>query len=186
MMMGPVRLTSAKILLIMSDNDSEHEWISKSQKKRDCHALQKISDRLLKLKRDELALIDLPAELEDAIKETQRIRSNSALKRQRQYLGKIMRSVDSDAIEQQLNRVLHRNDTNTAQFRKIEKWRDRLIENDKEVLGEIIQQLPDVDRHHLHNLVRQAAKESKEQKPPAAARKLFRYLKDVVSESNRP
>ena len=163
----------------MSDNDSEHEWISKSQKKRDCHALQKISDRLLKLKREELALIDLPAELADALKETQRIRSNSALKRQRQYLGKIMRSVDSDAIEQQLNRVLHRNDTNTAQFKKIEQWRDRLITNDKEVLGEIIQQFPEVDRHHVHNLVRQASKETQEQKPPAAARKLFKYLREL-------
>ena len=169
----------------MSDNDADREWTSKSQRKRDCHALQKISDRLLELKHDELALIDLPTELEDAIKETQRIHSNSALKRQRQYLGKIMRSCDSEAIEQQLKRVLHRNDTNTAQFKKIEKWRDRLIEHDKAVLGEIIQQIPDVDRHHVHNLVRQAAKESKEQKPPAAARKLFKYLRELVTTSDK-
>ena len=167
----------------MSDSDPEHEWVSKSQKKRDCHALQRISDRLLELKHDELALIDLPAELEDAIKETQRIHSNSALKRQRQYLGKIMRSCDSEAIEQQLKRVVHRNDTNTAQFRKLEKWRDRLIQNDKDVFGEIIQQLPDVDRHHVHDLVRQAVKESKEQKPPAAARKLFKYLRELLAVS---
>jgi ribosome-associated protein len=163
----------------MSDSDSDHEWISKSQKKRDCHELQRISDRLLELKHDELALIDLPAELEDAIKETQRIHSNSALKRQRQYLGKIMRSCDSEAIERQLKRVLHRNDTNTAQFKKLEKWRDRLIDNDKAALGEIIEEFPDVDRHHVHNLVRQATKEFKEQKPPAAARKLFRYLREL-------
>ena len=163
-----------------SEDDNDEAWISKSQKKRDCDALQKISDQLLKLNDDDLALIDLPAELVDALQEAQRIHSNSALKRQRQYLGKIMRACDSDAIEQQLNRVIHRNDTNTAQFRKIEKWRDRLIDNDKDVLTEIIRQYPDLDRNHVHNLVRQAVKEAQANKPPAASRKLFKYLRDEV------
>ena len=164
----------------MNEEDVDEVWVSKSQRKRDCHALQKISDRLLQLKPEQLALIDLPAELEDAIRDALHIRSNSALKRQRQYLGKIMRSCDSDSIEQQLNRVIHKNDTNTAHFRKIEKWRDRLINNDNEVLGEIIRELPDLDRHHIHNLVRQAAKEASANKPPAASRKLFKYLREMT------
>ena len=133
----------------MSEEDSAETWISKSQKKRECHALQDISDRLLKLKPDELALLDLPAELADALDQAHHIRSNSALKRQRQYLGKIMRGCDSEAIEQQLIRVIHRNDTNTARFRKIEKWRDRLIDSDKDALGEIIRQYPDIDRREI-------------------------------------
>lgn len=170
--------------MISSDDDIAGDWTSKSQKKRDCHALQKISDQLLTLKADELALLDLPAELEDALKEAHHLHSNSALKRQRQYLGKIMRSCDSEAIEQQLNHVIHRNDTNTARFKKIEKWRDRLIENDKDVLGEIIQQHPDIDRHHVHNLVRQAKKEAQANAPPAASRKLFKYLREIVAVSD--
>ena len=162
---------------------SAEEWISKSQRKRDCDRLQNISDRLLKLKSEEIALIDLPAELKDALNEAHHIHSNSALKRQRQYLGKIMRSCDSEKIEQQLNAVIHRNDTNTAQFKKIEQWRDRLLDNDNQVLGEIIMQLPELDRHHVHNLVRQAAKEAAADKPPAAARKLFRYLRELSEAS---
>jgi ribosome-associated protein len=164
---------------ISSDDNTEEEWVSKSQKKRECDAMQRIGDKLLKLKPDELALIDLPAELEDALNEARRIRSNSALKRQRQYLGKIIRSCDSETIEKQLNTVIHRNDTNTAQFKKIERWRDRLIDNDKQVLGEIIQQYPGLDRQHVHNLVRQAAKEESTNKPPAASRKLFKYLREI-------
>lgn len=164
----------------MSEDDVQDEWVSKSQKKRDCDAQQKIGDRLLKLPPDQLALIDLPTELEDALKEAHRIRSNSALKRQRQYLGKIMRTVDSAKIENQLNAVIHRNDTNTAQFKKLEKWRDRLIENDHQVLGEIIRELPELDRHHVHNLVRQAGKEAAAEKPPVASRKLFKYLREIT------
>jgi len=168
----------------MSEDSIDEQWVSKSQKKRDCDALQKIGDRLLKLKPDELALIDLPAELENALKEAHRIRSNSALKRQRQYLGKIMRTCDGEAIERQLNRVVHRNDTNTAQFRTIEKWRDRLIENDPDVIGEITRQHPDFDRQYVQNLVRQAAKETLGNKPPAASRKLFKYLRDIAVASS--
>jgi ribosome-associated protein len=95
-----------------------------------------------------------------------------------------MRICDSDLIEQQLNRVVHRNDTNTAHFRKIEKWRDRLVENDRDVLGELIRQYPDLDRQHIHNLVRQAAKEAHENKAPAASRKLFKYLREIAVASN--
>lgn len=164
----------------MSEENIEEEWISKSQKKRDSEAQQKISDKLLKLKPEELALIDLPAELEDALREAHRINSNSALKRQRQYLGKIMRSCDSKKIENQLNTIIHRNDTNTARFKKIERWRDRLLDNDKAVLGEIIQQHPELDRHHVHNLVRQAEREASSNKPPVASRKLFKYLREMT------
>lgn len=166
-------------------DNTEEEWVSKSQRKRECDTLQKISDRLLKLKPEELALIDLPDELEAALQEAHRINSNSALKRQRQYLGKIMRSCDSDSIENQLNSIIHRNDTNTAHFKKIERWRDRLIENDKEVLGEIIRRHPALDRQHVHNLVRQATKEASANKPPAASRKLFKYLREVTVESGK-
>jgi ribosome-associated protein len=167
----------------MKNDAIDDEWISKSQKKRECDALQKIGERLLKLKPEDLSLFDLPAELSEALEEARRIHSNSALKRQRQYLGKIMRSCDHERIEQQLLSVEHRNDTNTAQFKKIEKWRDRLIENDKEVLGEIIEEHPDIDRQHIHNLVRKASKEAATGKPPTASRKLFKYLRELAAAS---
>jgi ribosome-associated protein len=167
----------------MKKDQIEEEWISKSQKKRECDALQKIAERLLKLKPDDLSLIDLPTELAEALEEAHHINSNSALKRQRQYLGKIMRTCDHEKIEQQLISVEHRNDTNTAQFKKIEKWRDRLIENDKDVLGQIIAEHPDLDRQHIHNLVRKAAKEAAASKPPTASRKLFKYLRDIAAAS---
>jgi len=167
----------------MKQDHGDEEWISKTQKKRECDALQKIGERLLKLKPDDLSLIDLPTELAEALEEARRIHSNSALKRQRQYLGKIMRTCDHEKIEQQLMSVEHRNDTNTAQFKKLEKWRDRLIDNDKDVLGEIIEEHPDLDRQHIHNLVRQAAKEASASKPPTASRKLFKYLREIAAAS---
>lgn len=162
----------------MRDEDID-EQPSKSRRKRECDDLQKTAERLLALKAEDLALIELPADLADALEQARRIKSRSALKRQRQYLGKLMRSADSESIEKQLAVVEHRHDVNTARFRKIEKWRDRLLEHDGTVLDEIIAAHADIDRHHIHNLVRQAGRESKQNKPPAAARKLFSYLRDI-------
>ena len=169
-------------MMTINDDSAKEEWISKSQKKRDCDALQKIGEQLIKLKADELASISLPEELELAILEARKLKSHSALKRQRQYIGKIIRTCDSEDIATQLNKVLHKNDTNTAQFKRIERWRDRLLENDKVVLGEIIDVHPQLDRQHIHNLVRQADKEARENKPPGSARKLFKYLRDLESQ----
>lgn len=159
---------------------------SKSQRKRECDRLQKTGERLLALKPDELALFDLPADLAEALQQAQRIKSRGALKRQHQYLGKLMRAIDSETIEKQLDAVVHRNDVNTARFRKIEKWRDRLLEHDSAVLGDIIAAHADIDRQHIHNLVRQADRESKQNKPPSAARKLFRYLRDADTDIGSP
>jgi ribosome-associated protein len=157
---------------------------SKSQRKRECDGLQKTGERLLALKPDELALINLPVDLAEALQQAQRIKSRGAMKRQRQYLGKLMRAVDSEAIEKQLDAVVHRNDINTARFRKIEKWRDRLLEHDNKVLDEITAVHMYVDRQHIHNLIRQADRESDQNKAPAASRKLFRYLRDTVTETD--
>jgi ribosome-associated protein len=159
---------------------------SKSQRKRECDDLQKTGERLLALKPDELALIDLPADLADALQQAKQIKSHGALKRQRQYLGKLLRVVDSEAIEKQLNAVVHRNDLNNARFRKIEKWRDRLLEHDGAVLDEIIAAHADIDRQHINNLVRKADRESSQGKPPTAARKLFSYLREVDAVTGMP
>ena len=152
---------------------------SKSQEKRDCDALKKLGDELVTLKQEDLDTLSLPDTLLDALREARKIQSRSGLKRQRQYIGKIMRQIDSDEIKKQLEQIRHKHDTNTVQFRKIEQWRDRLLVNDKTALSEIIDTHPEIDRQHINQLIRQAKREQQQEKPPAAARKLFKYLRDL-------
>lgn len=152
---------------------------SKSQEKRDCDALKKLGDELVTLKQEDLDTLSLPDTLLDALREARKIQSRSGLKRQRQYIGKIMRQIDSDEIKKQLEQIRHKHDTNTVQFRKIEQWRDRLLVDDKTALSEIIDIHPEIDRQHINQLIRQAKREQQQEKPPAAARKLFKYLRDL-------
>jgi ribosome-associated protein len=87
----------------MSDHDDSGENFdlppSKSSRKRSAHAAQKLGERLVRMRDAELAGLPLPEELRDAIAEARRLTSRGALARQHQFIGKLMREVDVDAIE---------------------------------------------------------------------------------------
>ena len=143
-----------------SDSEFDDELPpSKSQEKRDCDALKKLGDELIALKQEDLDVMNLPEALVDALITAKKIQSRSGLKRQRQYIGKIMRHIDSDDIKKHLDHIKHKHDTNTAQFRKIEQWRDRLLLDDKTALSEIIETHAEIDRQHINQLIRQAKRE---------------------------
>jgi ribosome-associated protein len=161
------------------EEDELYSGPSKSQVKRDCHHLLDVGDEILKLSQEDRNTLELPLELEEAISTAHKIKSRSGLKRQRQYIGKLLRTIDSEYIETQLNKIRHRHDTNTAQFKRLEKWRDLLIDNDRDTLNEVIAHFPDIDRQHINQLIRIAGQELKQNKPPAAARKIFKYLREL-------
>ena len=100
----------------------DEEWISKTQRKRECDALQELGEQLITLKNDELESFDLPDELFDAVKAARKIRQRGALKRQKQFIGRLMRDVDAEQIEQKLNMIRHKDDVNNAHFKRLEKW----------------------------------------------------------------
>lgn len=156
------------------------EWLpSKTQLKREAHQLVELGIEITQMKKADIDSLDLPDELYEAVTTAMKIRSGSGLKRQRQYIGKLLRNLDHDSIRARVETIRHRHDTNTAAFKRLESWRDRLLQNDKQVLGEILAAHPGLDRQHVHQLVRQAHKEAAAGKAPASARKLFRYLREL-------
>lgn len=162
---------------------TDDEFIpSKSQRKRECDALQKLGEELLSIKSEELKTLELPDELADAVSTARSLKSNSALKRQRQYIGKLMRSLNSESIEKQIAHIKHKNDINSDNFRRVEQWRDKLLAGDRATLTELIDTYPSIDRQHINQLIRQANQEQSKDKPPASARKLFRYLRDLSED----
>lgn len=167
-----------------SEESSEHGRPNKSQAKRDSQHLVAVGEDIVKLSSEEIKTLDLPDQLEEAVLTAKKIKSRSGLKRQRLYIGKLLRSIDSEHIEIQLKKIQHRHDTNTALFKRLEVWRDKLIENDKSVLNEIISNYPELDRQHINQLIRAAQQEKKLEKTPTAARKLFKYLNELSETNN--
>jgi ribosome-associated protein len=164
------------------DQVSDEDYISKSQVKRECDALQKLGEQLLQLKPSELEKITLPEKLAAAVHEGRRLQARGALKRQRQYIGKLMREVDSENIKKQLSLIQHQHDYNIARAKQTERWRDRLLSGDNQVVTELIDAYPDIDRQHINQLVRLSKREQEAGKPPAAARKLYKYLHEISEQ----
>lgn len=153
---------------------------SKSELKRQMHALQRLGESLLELSEKELATIPIADEqLLEALRECQRIRSNSARKRHLQFIGKLMRNLDPQPIEAALASLHQERHGATQAFHELEALRDAALHAGPPGIEDIINRFPAADRQHLRQLVRQHQRELKQQKPPAASRKLFRYLREL-------
>ena len=71
---------------------------SKTQRKRDAHALQTLGIQLVALSAAQLARLDLPEPLHEAVLAAQRMRSHGARTRQLQYIGKVMRQLEPSVL----------------------------------------------------------------------------------------
>lgn len=165
---------------IHSDHETDEEWVSKTEVKRQMHALQELGMRLTKLNKDQLDKLELSDTLRNAIEEFHRIKSHGAQKRHLQYIGKVMRTQDAEAIEHGIGLFEAGHQAHTQAFHKLEKWRDRLISEGNSALQSYVEEYPEADIQHIRQLIRNAQKEQKLNKPPASARKLFKYLRELA------
>lgn len=81
---------------------------SKSARKREYLALQKLGEELVTLRESELLSMPLDEDLLEAVQEARRIKAHGALRRQKQYIGKLMRHVDPEPINAALERLRHK------------------------------------------------------------------------------
>lgn len=164
--------------------DEEGNWVSKTQRKKECTDMTEMGEKLISLNHDELAQIQMDDELRAAIEEAQRIKSYGALKRQKQFIGKIIRNIDADEISIQLDKILHKHDMHNAEFKRMEKWRDNLVENGDVAINSFLEAYPNADRHHLRQLVRNVEREKKASKPPTSYRQIFKYIREIAELSD--
>jgi ribosome-associated protein len=165
--------------MVDSYDDSLDEGKSKTQVKRELHALVDLGERLTALKPDVLARLPLTDALRRALADASKHTANIARKRHIQFIGKLMRDQDIEAILVLLDQL----DASTRQynerFHNLERWRDRLVAGPDQVLEAFFADYPETDRQHLRNLVRQAQHETAHNKPPATTRKIFKYIREL-------
>ncbi len=153
--------------------------LSKTQLKAIADAQQALGVKLCTLPKDKVLLLKLPEALEEAVLESHRITANGAIRRHRQYLGKLMREVDPTPIEEQLAKWEGKNEAENARFHLMERWRDRLITDD-EALTEFLENHPQADRQQLRTLIRNAKKEITANKTPKSSRELFKLIRFII------
>lgn len=155
---------------------------SKTKAKSEMDALQELGKRLVGVSNDRLKKLDIPEILADAVREAKRISSFGALRRQMQYIGKLMRDVDIEPIQEMLDEIDGVSNKANARFHALERQREKLLA-DESVITALKNQYPDLDVTALRTLRRNALKEQAEQKPPKAYRAIFQLLKSLEQES---
>lgn len=153
---------------------------SKTRLKKEMLELQKLGERLSELSDSQIDQIQIPEKLKEALSFLKTIHSHGARKRHLQYIGVLMREADTAPIQQALSNLQAGRRIDLASFLEAETLRDRLLEEDAFALSEILTRFPSMDRQHLRQLIRNAKKESLQNKPPRSARALFQYLKEFV------
>jgi ribosome-associated protein len=148
---------------------------SKTQLKKDMHALQALGEELTTLGNDQLDQLNLPESLRDALEELQRVGKHEATRRHMQFIGKLMRDVDPAPIRAQIDRWEMGTRANKAAFKASERWRDRLIAEPDALSGFLTEQ-PEVDGTALAVLLAKARLQAARGEAPAASRQVFRVI----------
>ena len=170
----------------MTEHDDQFdEPPSKSARKRAMHALQDLGERLVELSKRQLSHIPLDEDIAAAVEEARRLKNGEAKRRQLRYIGKLLDRGDPAPIQAALQRLDEGRQQEAQRFQQLEHWRDQLLEQGLAAVEQVVQRYPAADRQQLRTLLLGARRERERNKPPAAARKLFRYLREL-DQSKRP
>lgn len=162
----------------------DDEFISKTRRKRQMTELQDIGAALVKLSPDQLARMDLPESLRDAVLACKRITKHEARRRQMQYIGRLMRDVDAAPIAEQLAAIEAPNRKQTALLHLAEKWRDEML-RDAEAAVRFAREFPAADEKKLRALATSAAEERRGARAPKHFRELFHAINNIIQDQAR-
>ncbi|HEU5280642.1 MAG TPA: ribosome biogenesis factor YjgA [Gammaproteobacteria bacterium] len=163
----------------LSDNQPPDET-SKSQRKRDMDAIQKLANTLAALPNSQLAKMPLPEGIITAIRFSHTLKAHGAKRRHMHYIGKLMREEDLEPVRVALKMLERGREQDTAKFHAVEQWRDRLLQEGDEAIQVFLADYPSADRQQLRQLVRKAQLDKKNNKNTGADTELFRMLKALM------
>jgi ribosome-associated protein len=130
----------------------------------------------------------MPEDVRDAILECQTITNHEGRRRQMQFVGKKMRTLDEEevaAIQRAIDSWKGASKAETAAMHALERRRDKLLADDN-ALTTLLAENPELDVQHLRTLIRNARKEQAENKPPKAYREIFQILKQIEADKKKP
>lgn len=163
--------------------EQEYERPSKSARKRHSDDLQALGEALIDLPQAELDALPLPEQLLEAVLLARRIKAHGGLYRQKQYIGKLMRKIDAEPIRAALDAKRERERVQALRFRRVEQWRDRLVQDGAAALEQLRSESGKrLDDKNFEDLISRAREERTTKAAPHASRELFRLIREALGE----
>ena len=155
----------------------EIEYVSKSQQKRESQAIKDLGKRLAALPTEQLARIPLDEPVREAIQLAHRIQNKrSALKRHYQFLGKLLRKRDTDAILAALADIDRDSQQSIQRHHRAERWRDRIVEQGADAIEALLVEVEKADRQKLRQLLRNFQHAKTDERRNQHTRLLYREI----------
>jgi len=161
---------------MLDSNDTK--IISKTELKRDSKKIQEFGRKISELSMNKIELFEFPSNIFNAIVDLKKINSNSAKKRQVQFLGKLLREIDLSAAVLTMEGLKVSSQKEIQKNHIVEKWRDELISNNNS-LKKFIDEFPNIDKQSLRQAIANAQKE-RNTSSPKYSRQLYKILKDII------
>jgi ribosome-associated protein len=157
--------------------------ISKTQRKRQSHDLQAVGIALTRLPAEQLAKVELPERLREAIEAARSITKHEALRRQMQFIGKLMRHIDAGPLVAQLEAFKAPSTRETARFHRAEKWREAMLAG-AEGVERFVAEYPSADPVKLRRLATEARAEREAERSPKRYRELFHLVNAILQNDS--
>ena len=164
-------------------DEFDEELKSKSEIKREMHQMQDFAQKLVNLSKHQRSKIPFTEELKADLVLADKIKGkHEALRRHIRHMAKVLCEMDLGPINQALDVMANKHQQETAKFVFLETLRDDLIEQGSTLIEETLSKYETMERQKLRQLVRQAGKEQKAEKPAKYFRELFAYLKEHIGQ----
>ena len=150
--------------------------ISKTELKKDSKKIQEFGRRISELTINNIEAFKFPSNIYEATIDLKNIKSNSAKKRQVQYLGKLLREIDLTDAFLTMKQLKVSSQKEIQRNHIIEDWRDRLLSNNDSIT-QFVDEYPKIDRQSLRQTISNAQKDNKS---PKYSRQLFKLIKDII------
>lgn len=162
-------------------DELDEDLKSKSEIKREMHRLQDFGQKIVEMSKHQRSRLPLTDELKDAMVLADKIlNKHEALRRHIRHIAKILSETDLEPINQALDVMANKHQQESVKHTKLESLRDELIEGGNETIESLLAENPAMERQKLRQLVRQASKEAKAEKPAKYCKELFNYLKSHI------
>jgi len=163
----------------ITESEQDEELISRSQIKREMHALQKLAERLIGLKPGQWSKLGFGSVMMAALEESTRIKNHIAIRRHIKRVGKLLNNEDTEKLDQLFARMDDKDFQDKAGLQRLEQWRERLLTEGDKALQVLLDDHPKADRQQLRQLIRAGRKERETESSGTAQRKLFKYIKEL-------
>jgi len=162
--------------------EDDELYQSRAENKLEMVRLKDLAGKISLLSKAEIAKLDLSEEILAAIVTARKIVIRTdAYSRHQAYMVKLIRSHGEEIIQAGFDKITNKHNQATVELTKLEGVRDNLIEQGDSAINELMETYPNADRQKLRQLIRQANKEKKAEKPMKAGKEIFKHLRELAA-----